>query len=364
MIRVLHVFVRLNRGGAESRTMDIYRNIDRERVQFDFMLHTGDSCDYEEEATSLGARIYRLPRFTGKNIFTYRKAWRAFLAQCEPYKAVHIHVTNFAFAFLPLLKKIPMRIAHARSASDNSAVKRMLVRVTRSRILKLCTHYLAVSKKASDFVFGKNTKGVIVVPNAIDANMFAYDPELRLRTRVELNLEDNYIVGHVGRMSVEKNQTFLLQAMKVLQKECPKAILLLVGEGPLRGVLEQQAAQMGINVVFAGLRDDVPALMQAMDVFVLPSFYEGMPGAAIEAQSAGLPCVISDRITRECELIPSLVTFLPIGLTDVDKWSEALAKPRGVVRNNTNDIIKSAMFDAKTQALWYLDFYDKEFTKN
>jgi glycosyltransferase involved in cell wall biosynthesis len=339
--------------------MDIYRNIDRTKVQFDFIVHTNDVCDYENEAKTLGAIIFRLPRFTGRNFLAYRNAWQAFLGQSRAYSAVHIHVTNFAFMFLPLLKSIPMRIAHARSASDGSAVKRLLVKITRAQILKYCTHYLAVSSKAADFVFGKNTKGIIVVPNAIDAGMFAYNYALRQCMREKLKLGGSFVVGHVGRMSAEKNHTYLLQTVKVLQNQYPEIVLLFVGDGPLRGVLENHATEMGINVQFLGLRDDVPALMQAMDVFTLPSFFEGMPGAAIEAQAAGLPCVISDRVTKECGLIPSLVTFLPVGSTDVKKWAETIEKTRGLKRENTYELIKCLGFDAKTQALWYSDFYGR-----
>ena len=364
--RVLHVFGRLDRGGAESRTMDIYRNIARTKVQFDFIVHTNDKCDYEEEAKELGANIFRLPRFTGRNFFAYRRAWQEFLKQHDSYDAVHIHVTNFAFAFLPLLKNIPMRIAHARSASDGSIVKRMLIKVMRSSILNHSTHYLAVSKKAADFVFGKKAPGVIIVPNAVDAKAFAYDPELRRRLREELKLGNSFVVGHVGRMTVEKNHAFLLEVTKTLQREYPEAVLLLVGDGPLRGALERLASDMNINTQFLGLRKDVPALMQVMDVFALPSFYEGMPGVVIEAQAAGLNCIISDRVTKECELIPSLVTFIPIESSEnnVNKWAKAIAKASGFKRENTYELIKSVGFDAKTQALWYSDFYEKIEVRN
>ena len=362
MIRMLHVFGRLNRGGAESRMMDIYRNIDRTVIQFDFIVHTEETCDYEDEAKELGARIFRLPRFTGSNFFAYRKAWQAFLAQCDVYKAIYIHVTNFAFAFLPLIKSIPMRIAHAHSSSDASGAKRILVRVMRPNILKHCTHYFAASKKAADFVFGVNIPDIKIIPNAIDAKAFAFDPELRRRMREELGLGDSYVVGHVGRLSVEKNHTFLIDVMKTLQRECPETVLLLVGDGPLRETLKRQATETGVNVQFLGLRKDVPALMQAMDAFTLPSFYEGMPSVTVEAQAAGLPCIISDRVTKECDLIPSLVTFLPIEPTEVNlnKWAKAIAKASESKRENTYNLIKSAGFDAKTQALWYTDFLQKD----
>ena len=359
MTRVLHVLGSLNRGGAESRIMDIYRNIDRTKVQFDFIVHSVDTCDYEEEAKAFGANFFRLPRFTGKNFFAYRKAWQVFLGQCAAYDAIHIHVTNFAFVFLPLLKHIPIRISHARSASDNSTIKKILVRVTRSQILKHSTHYFAVSKKAADFVFGKNNTKVTIVPNAIDADKLAYNPELRWNTREMHELENSFVVGHVGRFSKEKNHAYLLQVTKALQDEFHDVILLLIGDGPLRGSLLRKAFEMKVKNKYLGLREDVPALLQAMDVFVLPSLYEGMPGVAIEAQSAGLPCVISDKVTRECELIPSLVTFLPIGQSDVNKWRLAISKVRGMKRENVYDIIKSIGYDAKTQALWYLNFYEK-----
>jgi len=362
MIRVLHVFGRLNRGGAEGRAMDIYRNIDRTKVQFDFIVHTNDICDYEEEARALGAGIFRLPRFTGKNFFAYRKAWLDFLAQNNAYNAVHIHVTNFAFVFLPLLKNIPIRIAHSHSTSDSSVVKRILVRVTRPIILKHCTHYLAASKMAADFVFDKNTKGVIVVPNAIDIKAFVYDPELRRRMREELKLGDSFVVGHVGRLSAEKNHAYLLKITKTLQNDRPDAVLLLVGDGQLRSTLEHQATELGVKAQFLGWRDDVPALMQAMDVFAFPSLFEGL-GCAVEAQAAGLPCLISNTTPKECAIIPELCTFLPINISP-EIWADAMLKQRGHIRRITFDEIKRAGFDAPEQAMWYEHFYSKGVTLN
>jgi len=351
------VFGRLNRGGAESRTMDIYRNIDRTKVQFDFIVHTNEACDYEEEAKTLGASVFKLPRFTGKNYFAYRKAWRAFLEQRgKSYNAIHVHVTNFASVFLSLLKSIPMRIAHSRNASDRSPVKRMLVKAARPSILKHCTHYLSVSKKAADFVFGKDANGIVVVPNAIDARMFAYNPELRKRTREELKLGDSFVVGHVGRMHPQKNHTYLLQTVKALQDEHPDIVLLLVGDGPLRSVIERQAAGLGVKARFTGLRDDVPALMQAFDVFVLPSLFEGLPGVVLEAQAAGLPCLVSDTITRECAIVPELCAFFPITASP-EVWADAMWNRRGYIRRVTLDEFKRSGFDAPEQAIWYERFY-------
>ena len=356
MVRVLHVFGRLDRGGAESLTMDIYRNIDRTKVQFDFIVHTNDVCDYEEEANSLGASFFRLPRFTGKNFFAYRKAWRAFLAQSREYNAVHIHVTNFAFVFLPLLKNIPIRIAHSHNTSDSSAVKRMLVRATRQCILRRATHYFAASRMAADFAYGKNAKDITVVPNAIDARAFAYNPEQRRHMREELKLDGKFVVGHVGRMHVQKNHPYLLQVVKVLQAKDPDAVLLLAGDGPLRGDIERRAAEMDVTTQFLGSRGDVRALMQAMDVFVLPSLFEGLPVVAIEAQAAGLPCLFSNTITRECAVVPELCEFLPIN-DPPEIWADTILSRRGDARRATIEEIKRAGFDARERAVWYERFY-------
>ena len=359
MIRVLHVYKLFGRGGAQGRTMGIFDSIDREKINFDFILHTDDTCAFEEEARALGANIYRLPPFKGFNLFGYRKAWKDFLAKSDGYDAVHIHVTNFAFAFLALLKNIPMRIAHAHNASDSSILKRIAVKLTRKYILRHATHFLAASQMASDFTFGKGAKDVIVAPNPIDVPAFTYDPAARLRMREELGLGESLTVGHVGRFYEQKNHPYLFQVAKELQRECPEAVLLLVGDGPLFEELKGQADEMGINARFLGVRKDIPELMQAMDVLAMPSLFEGLCNAVVEALSSGLPCVLSDRFPGECELVPSLVTFLPIEPSSVGGWVRAILGARGNVREDTCDRICAFGFDVKTQARRELEFYER-----
>jgi glycosyltransferase involved in cell wall biosynthesis len=356
MIRVLHVFGKLDRGGAESRTMDIYRNLDRSHILFDFAVHTEESCAFDSEVRSMGSIIHAFPRFTGINYISYRLFWRNFL-KIHQYTCIHVHVLNFAFAIFPELKKagIPVRIIHARSASDGSWIKRKMIRLFRNTIIENSTHLLAVSQKAAAFAYGKHADSAVVVPNAIDGKKFSFSPEIRHEIRKDLGLENSLVIGHVGRFSPEKNHSFLLEVVELLLKKRSDITLLLIGDGATRADIETTAKLKRLPVIFAGTRDDVEKYLQAMDIFVFPSFFEGMPGTVIEAQAAGLPCLISDRITTECAIIPENCTFLPLS---PEAWLNALQHLINSPRLDTYEQVKLKGFDVFLQINTYLRLYD------
>lgn len=366
---VLHVNGRLDRGGAESRIMDLYRAIDREKVQFHFVEHTTDRCAYEEEIESLGGKVYHLPRFNMINIMAYRKAWKELLQDHPEIQTVHGHMTSTAGIYLPIAKKMGKKtIAHARSAGVEPGVKGKLTRFLRRNLWKQADTLLTCSKEAGISVFGEKAVDAGMVrffPNAIPVDKFAFDPEERERVRQELKqvneIDDNtFVLGHVGRFSPVKNHKYLLQIMAVYCKKNPNTVLLLLGDGPTMEETKAQAKALGIEnkVLFLGNHSDVYRYYNAMDCFLLPSFYEGLPGTAIEAQACGLPGLLSDTITREAA-VTELMEY-----ADITESPEVWAEKLETIRKKTIDaradyanVVKAAGFDVAEQAEKLQRFY-------
>lgn len=368
-IRILHVLGGVGLGGAESRIMDIYRHIDKDKVQFDFLVHQTKKGYYEEEIESLGGRIYRVPRFKLYNILTYRKAlWdffsanRRFASSNLRFELVHGHMTSTASIYLPIAKKcgIPVTVAHARSAGVDKGVKGIITRLLRRPLRKKCDYMFACSMLAAEAVFGKNNAKngrVTIVPNAIDAKLFIYNEEVRNRMRQKLSLEDKFVIGHVGRFHYAKNHEYLLAVFGEIAKQREDARLLLLGEGERMEEMKEKAAALGIadKVLFAGNQKEVWEYYQAMDFFLFPSRFEGLPGTVVEAQSAGLRCLISDTIAEEVK-ITELVMVHSIE-EEPEKWAEYVLSHDKYERKNRYEQIVAAGFDVKAQAKWYEQFY-------
>lgn len=366
---VLHVNGRLDRGGAESRIMDLYRAIDREKVQFHFVEHTADRCAYEEEIENLGGKIYHLPRFNMINIMAYRKAWKELLQDHPEIQTVHGHMTSTAGIYLPIAKKMGKKtIAHARSAGVEPGVKGKLTRFLRRNLWKQADTLLTCSKEAGISVFGKQAVDAGMVrffPNAIPVDKFTFDPEERERVRQELKqvseIDDNtFVLGHVGRFSPVKNHKYLLQIMAAYCKKNPNSVLLLLGDGPTMEETKAQAKELGIEnkVLFLGNHSDVYRYYNAMDCFLLPSFYEGLPGTAIEAQACGLPGLLSDTITREAA-VTELMEYVNI-TESPEVWAEKLEiiqKKTIDARENYANAVKAAGFDVAEQTEKLQRFY-------
>ena len=245
-IRVLQVLGGTNLGGAESRVMDLYRNMDRDRIQFDFAVHGQQQGYFDEEIRKLGGRIYRLPRFVGVNWTAYRKAWRDFFASHPGYACVHGHMTSTASIYLPEAKRagVPLTIAHARSAGVDAGPKGWLTRQLRRSLWKRADVCLAASKEAGLAVFGPKAAAagkVIVAPNAIRAEVYDYDPKVREQLRRKLGLSDAFAAGHVGRFHPCKNHPFLMEVFAEICELCPDSRLLLLGEGSGMEAAKQQA---------------------------------------------------------------------------------------------------------------------------
>lgn len=372
-VRVLQVLGGTGLGGAESRVMDSYRHLDRSRIQFDFCVHSQQEGFFDKEIESLGGHVYRVPRFHVTNWIAYRRAWKAFFREHPGYAAVHGHMTSTASIYLPIAKAagVPLTIAHARSAGVDPGLKGAMTRFLRRNLGKKADVCLTCSRLAGEAVFGEKMvkEGrVITVPNAIDAKEFAFSEQVRQRKRSELGIgEQEFVIGHVGRFGHMKNHAFLLDVFAQLHKRLPDSRLLLVGEGGLMDSIREKAAALGLSgrVIFAGNQAKVADYYMAMDFFVFPSIFEGLPGSVIEAQAAGLRCLVSDSVTDEV-LITPLAQALPLS-DGAAAWAgnvlersgseNSAQSPGGYGRKQMAQAIKDAGFDVSDQVRFLEGLY-------
>lgn len=360
--RVLHVLGSLGLGGAESRIMDLYRNIDRNEMQFDFVTHSSKEEHFEKEIRQLGGNVYRIPRFKVYNWFGYKKAWKRFFSEHSEFCAVHGHMTSTAALYLPIAKRqgAPLTIAHARSAGVPAGIKGLFTRFLRFPLKYRADYCLACSKEAGEAVYGKRwmEEGrAEVIPNAIDAAKYVYQEAVRDKIRKELNIEEKLVIGHVGSFRMPKNHAFLLQVFAQIYRKRKDACLLLLGEGELMEEVKKQAEELAIAeaVHFLGNRADVSPYYQAMDFLVFPSFFEGLPGTIVEAQTAGLSCLLSDTITKEVK-VTKLVAFYSLERPAAE-WADYVLAHTGYERRDRLEEVRKAGFDIQAQITRYGDLY-------
>lgn len=363
-IRVLQVVTHMNRGGLETMLMNYYRHMDRNLVQFDFLVHRENRGDYDDEIESLGGQIHRLPRLVPWR-GSYKKALDGFFEAHPQYKIVHVHQDCLSSVILKAAKKrgIPVRIAHSHNSSQDKDLKYPIKLFYKQFIPKYATDLFACGQNAGKFMFGR--KPFRILNNAIDTAAYCHNPEISRCVRQELGIEENaFVVGHVGRFSPPKNHSFLLDIFSDIVKQEPTARMLLVGDGTLRPAIEQKAASLGLTdkIICTGVRSDVPHLLQAMDVFVFPSLYEGLPVTMVEAQAAMLQCHISDTIPTEC-VITDLVYRHSLQAPPVQWATSILSTSRFYDRIATKDILLAG-FDIKENAHWLEAFYLSQWKVN
>lgn len=364
-VRVLNVLGTTNLGGAESRVMELYRALDKDKVQFDFLVHTDKEGQYSEEIRRLGGRIYRVPRFKVLNILAYKRAWKKLFREHNDFAAVHGHMTSTAAIYLPIAKKagIPLTIAHARSAGVDRGMKGLVTKIIRYPLKYRADYCFTCSKEAGEAVYGRKwiEKGnVWTVPNAIDTARFRYNPAVRAQVRDRLGLTDRFVIGHIGRFSFMKNHEYLLEVFAALCKMRDDAALVLIGKGELEDKIKARVKKLGLTdkVLFLGSRMDVEQYYQAFDYFVFPSIFEGLPGSVAEAQACGLHCLVSDKVTREAALT-ELVVYKSID-EPADNWAaEIMRSSRNALadRKDTSAVIAGQGFDVHRQAAAMEAFY-------
>lgn len=329
MIRILQIVPNMQAGGIETWLMNQYRCLDRTKIQYDFLVHYEKPFFYDEEIERLGGRIYRCSMREDSNILKYWKFLVKFFKEHPEYKVVHGHMPSFSFIFMGAARYcgVPVRINHSHNSSHNKSLKGFVEGLL-TRFVKInSTHLFACSNLAGQYMYGKSK--YTVIHNAVDVEKFRFNKSVRQEVRMELGLEDKFIVGHIGRFNLQKNHTFLLEIFKSFSEKRKDAILLLIGTGELLESVLNKVKSLGIEdkVKYIGVRGDTDRLYQAMDVFALPSLFEGLPVVGVEAQASGVPFLMSDTITREVGLI-NVAQFIPID-KGVDPWVEALCSVDG-----------------------------------
>jgi len=333
--RVLHIVGGMNRGGAETMIMNIYRALDRNVLQFDFIIHRKDVCDYDEEIRRLGGRIFYVPSIGASSPVAFVKALTKTIKQAGPFQAVHAH-TDFQTGFSALAAKlagVKVRICHSHNTAWKQSpnwLDHLMLKGFRQLIFTFSTQLVACGEDAGAFLFGqkKMENGrVEVLPNGIDLSLFFQPgPNEKAEIKKQLHLhEKKMIIGHIGRFHEQKNHVFFMELAQTLKKQGVSFQLVLVGDGPLKPVVESYAKKADIleDIVFTGVVSDVPKYMKAFDVFVMPSLFEGLPLVLVEAQASGLPCVISDHITEEVDLGCGLVKRMSLR-DSAHEWMKAV----------------------------------------
>lgn len=342
-------------GGVESVVMNYYRHIDRSKVQFDFICDSDSTNIPYEEIESLGGKVILIPPY--QKPFKYHKELKRVLKEGQ-YKIVHSHINVLSFFSLWAAKsaKVPVRIAHSHATTNKKEVKKNLMKQILRPLSKVYANtYMCCSELAGRWLFGDKTYDegkVYLLNNAIELDKFAYNEKVRKAKRKELNIKDDtLVIGHIGRFVNAKNHTFLVDIFNEVHKERPNSMLLLAGQGPLFDEIKEKVNSLGLNdyVKFLGQRSDANELYQAFDVFCLPSLYEGLPVVGVEAQTAGLLCVLSDDMTKETKVLES-TTFMSLSQS-AKEWADTIIKKSdSYKRIDTREEISNNGFNIEKEA--------------
>lgn len=353
-IRILHFVSSLSKSsGVMSVIMNYYRYIDRNKVQFDFIYFKDADNTYEKEIKCYGGKTYFISKPSLKPSF---KAELIKIINGKDYTALHNHLVFLTFYLAPIAKKNGIKNiithSHATMYSDKP-ISSFRNRLLCLRLKRHATHYFACSNAAGEFLYGKKSMeagDVLVVNNAIDCEKFKFNKMVRNKVRNELGLEDNFVIGHIGRFNEQKNHMFLIEIFAALLKKDKQAKLVLVGEGLLYERVKERIKQkkIGDNVVLLGKRDDVHELLQGMDAFLLPSLFEGLPVVGVETQASGLPIVMSKNITQEIGLIN--YEYISLG-QEAELWADKILRmPRNVERSKAYKILMDSGFEISIEA--------------
>lgn len=354
-IRIAHIVGKWVGGGVEAVLMNYYRNIDRNKIQFDFFCDEDSTNIPYDEIKKLGGKVILIPSYT--NVFDYHKTLKNILKE-KKYKIIHSHINTLSVfpLFAAKCANVPIRIAHSHSTSNIKEFKRHIMKTILRPFSKLfSTHYFSCTKEAGKFLFGNKTYNsgkVFVLNNAIDLDKYSYDLNLRNAKRKELNIKNNKIVvGCVGRFMKQKNYDFLIDIYNEFHNEVKNSLLVLVGQGPLMDKIKEKINKLNLNdsVMILGQREDANELYQVFDIFVLPSLYEGLGMVFVEAQASGLPCIASNKVPIDVKMTNNLEF---IGLDkDIKYWSNEIKKLyKKIKRKDCSDKISQCGYDIKIES--------------
>ena len=365
-IRVAQVIGKAVISGVDSVVMNYYRHIDRSRVQFDFFMDGYNKTLIDEEILDLGGRIIKLEPYEN-SMRTNMRQCRAAFAEGQ-YTIVHSHLNTLSCfpLYAAFRAKVPIRIAHSHSTMSRGEWKRNLMKQALRPFSKtFATHYAACADYTARWLFGSQTVQdgkVHLIQNAIDTVRFSPNEAARQRIRKEFHLENRFIIGHIGRFAFQKNHELLIRVFAEVYRQNQNAALILIGTGELEADIRTLVKELRIEhaVFFTGIRRDIPDFLNAFDVFFLPSRYEGLPVVGIEAQAVGLPCLMSDAVTKDTAITP-LVEFFPLH-ADIKAWAQKLLSYEHTQKRPYPDLLRDSGFEinhaAEALCCWYENLFD------
>ena len=368
-INVLVLITAMDRAGAETMMMNYLRHIDRDKIHMDFVVNREHESDYEKEINELGSKVYHLSPIYPNTVRQYKKEFKKFLKEHPEYDVIHSNLEERSAYPLAIAKKqgIELRIVHAHSNLRHIDIKYLFRIYLKKKLKGKYTHSFACSVGPAKWLFGDD-KRTIIVRNAIDTEEFKFDENKRRKAREELGIDDDtYLIGHVGRFSYEKNHKYLLRTFAEVNKMRPNSKLVLIGGGKNKSELRLKEEilktiddlNLKDKVIMLGVRDDMSYIMQALDLFALPSSSEGFPLTIMEAQSLGLKCLVSEAVPKECN-VTGTIKYLPMNTTHEEAaWEALVLKDKKVDPYEMNTKIKAVGYDIKTNAMWLERVYSK-----
>lgn len=360
-MRVLHMIGSLGMGGSQAMVMSIYRAIDREKMQFDFIVDCEERNVFEDEIKQLGGKIYYFPKFNGCNFIQVHAKWNSFFKEHPEYKILHSHVRSYASLYLPIAQKHGLKtIIHSHNTSNGRGIMSIAKKVLQYPLRFQADYFFGCSEIAGQWLFGQKivqSDRYFMLKNAVDMDRFSYSKEKRDQIRRELGVEDHTVViGHVGRMHLQKNHHFLINCFAQIVNRRNNVKLMLLGDGELREEISRHIHQLGLqdHVLVLGMKKNVEDYFSAMDCLMLPSLHEGLPVVIVEAQANGLTCFVSDTVTKEVQL-SELVRYLPINQGE-QIWVDAVLAA-GCSRVDVSEKIRCSGFCIRESSSWLSNFY-------
>lgn len=367
-VRVLHMLYSMNRGGAETLIMNYYRKVEREKIQFDFLISSPERCDFEDEIIKMGGRVFRVP-ILSKDPLMYIKKVNEFFKQHKEYKIIHSHTSakNAIPLFIAKLNNIPHRICHSHTIKNEKGLSGFIKTILRPFVKYVSTDFVACGEDAGIWLYGQKfyEKHGMLLRNAIDAEKHRYNVDIRKYLREQNNWSDKIVIGNIARFDVPKNHELLIDIFFYIRKKKSDAILILIGDGPLRENIVKKVETLGLkeSVVFTGVVENVEDYLQAIDVFLLPSLYEGLPLTLIEAQSSGLKCFTSKDVVTNESNITGLVSFISLA-DNAEKWAEKILSSIPYQRQDMYQTILESGYDVSSAAISLQKFYFSKLEKS
>lgn len=352
----------LNIGGSQKMILNLYKAIDKSKIRFDFIVDHPDQMYLSEMVESLGGRIYVMPTYNGFNIYKIKRAWNEFFKEHTEYTILHSHVRSYASLYLPIAQKYGVKtIIHSHSNSNGSGVRALVKKILQYPLRYQADYFFGCSDDAGRWLFGDKilkSNRYQTIKNTIDVDAYRFNSTVRVKYRRDLSIENKLAYIHVGRLHTSKNHKFLIGLFSKLYSKNPNSVLILVGDGDKKKDIESYIHKFNLNdsVLVLGARNDVSNLLQAADIFLFPSIWEGFPMTVVEALAAGLPCFVSNSVPSIVG-VSSLIQYLSIE-NGFEEWIHCIENS-DLRRKVMADNLKEAGFDVRMSAEEMEKFYLK-----